>query len=238
MDKELLRIVIIATGLLVIVGMITWAFIKGRRVRRGENGYGHGEILGKIDKSLILDTENDDFDIIPVNRDARNAGQEDSPDQYREHDLGTYSADSESPSVDDDVEPPQRFVAPEIIQFSIVAKNDLGFNGIDLANAFQVAGLEFGPLKIFERLDAQDDVLFRVANMVSPGTFPETGFESFFCPGIVCFMQPGEVEDAASVFEDYLETIELLAVELDGDLLDHNREPLNETTVKLIRQSL
>lgn len=228
MDKELLRIVIIATGLLVIVAMIVWASLKGKNSRRRQGLYDDDEILGKIDKSLVLNTQYDDFDIIPVKP---------SESEDADNDIAGFEDDLSAADVDEE-EPPQRFVAPEIIQFSIVAKDEHGFNGIDLLNAFEVAGLEYGPLKIYERLDALDQPLYRVANMVSPGTFPEISPESFHCPGIVCFMQPAELEDAAAVFEDFLETVELLATELDGNIYDHQRQPLNVATVELIRKSL
>jgi len=45
------------------------------------------------------------------------------------------------------------------------------------------------------------------------------------------------LDDAAAVFEDYLETIGF-GEELDGDILDHKRQPLTDTTIQLIRQSL
>ncbi len=37
-------------------------------------------------------------------------------------------------------------------------------------------------------------------------------------------MQPGALDDAQAVFDDYIETIQLLAVELDGIILDHHRD--------------
>ncbi|MGR9037665.1 MAG: cell division protein ZipA C-terminal FtsZ-binding domain-containing protein, partial [Gammaproteobacteria bacterium] len=138
----------------------------------------------------------------------------------------------------DDEEPPPRFSVPDIIQFSVVAKTEEGFNGVDLANAFRLAGLEFGTLKIYERLDPNRLVDFGVASMVSPGTFPEDNLESFYCPGIVFFMQPSQLEDASAVFEDYVETIQLVAAELEGEIRDHQRQPLTDATVQLIRQSL
>lgn len=239
MDKELLRIVIIATGLLVIVGMLIWSFIKGKNSWRSSGYYGDGEIIGNIDKSLIVNTDNDDFDIVPLGPATEMANPAELSESFPRTEDQADLTDNELPmDADDDEEPPPRFVAPEIIHFSVVARSDEGFNGLDLVNAFQVAGLEYGPLKIFERLDKNRTILFRAANLVSPGTFPETQLESFYCPGIVCFMQPAELDDAASVFEDYLDTIELLAVELEGDILDHQRKPLTDTTIQLIRQSL
>lgn len=242
MDKELLRIVIIATGLVVIVGMLLWTFIKGRSSRRDLGFYDDDEIIGNIDESLIVHNDDDDFDIVPLGPARQTAHSGDKSGRYR-HDNGTVDFEPEFESDDfelgiEDDEPAPRFVAPEIIQVSIVARAEEGFNGVDLVNAFQVAGLEYGTLKIFERLDANRLVDFGVANLVSPGTFPDKNLASFYCPGIVFFMQPAELDDAAAVFEDYMETIELLAKELDGEILDHQRRPLTGATVQLLRQSL
>ncbi len=33
MDKELLRIVIIATGLMIIMGMLTWSYLKNKKAQ-------------------------------------------------------------------------------------------------------------------------------------------------------------------------------------------------------------
>ena len=40
------------------------------------------------------------------------------------------------------------------------------------------------------------------------------------------------------MFDDYVETIRMLAIELDGDIWDHQRKPLTDVTVRAIRQSL
>ncbi|MDP1666555.1 MAG: cell division protein ZipA C-terminal FtsZ-binding domain-containing protein, partial [Methylobacter sp.] len=131
------------------------------------------------------------------------------------------------------------FVAPEIIQFSVVSKTNEGFNGLDLLKAFRIAELEYGSLKIFERLDAKRMVDFGVACMAGPGTFPDsTGMDDFYCPGVVFFMQPGVLDDAVKVFDDFLEAVNILAVELDGEVLDHDRKSLTNATIQLIRQSL
>jgi cell division protein ZipA len=51
-------------------------------------------------------------------------------------------------------------------------------------------------------------------------------------------MQPGALDDAQAVFDDYIDTIQLLAIELDGIILDHHREPLSDATIQSLRQSL
>jgi len=234
MDKEILRIVIIATGMVVVIGMLIWAYIKDKKAREDLEFYDDDS-----DESLVadasVDTE-DDFDIIPLGAAKGNVGghqAHDKADRYYDEDE-----DEDYYEQDDDVEPPPRAAAPAIIQFSIITKADEDFNGADLVEAFKMVGLEYGSLKIFERLDANRLVDFGVACIVEPGTFPDKDLENFYCPGIVFFMQPEALDDAPAVFDDYIETINLLAEKLDGVVLDHRRQPLTDATVQSIRQSL
>ncbi len=233
MDKEILRIVIIATGMVVVIGMLIWAFIKDKKAREGLEFYDDDDALAT---ESVRDTR-DDFDIIPLyaGKGAANghAGAHQA-DRYYEDDA----EDEPYFERDDDPEPPARAAAPAIIQFSIITKADEDFNGVDLVEAFEMVGLEYGNLKIFERLDKNRLVDFGVACIVEPGTFPDKDLVDFYCPGIVFFMQPEALDDAPAVFDDYIETINLLADKLDGVILDHRRQLLTEATVQAIRQSL
>jgi cell division protein ZipA len=223
MDKELLRIVIIATGLIIIMGMLGWSYLKNKKAQEDMDLYYDQESRSPPDKPLNVE-DDDDFEI--------NIETLDDAEHHYEDDDAVYEPE------DEDVEPPPRVAAPAIIQFSLVAKTDEGFNGIDLINAFGIVGLEYGSLKIFERLDANRMVDFGVACMVEPGTFPSTNLDTFYCPGLVFFMQPGALDDPQAVFDDYIETIQLLAIELDGIIRDHNRQPLTDATIQALRQSL
>lgn len=228
MDKEILRIVIIATGLLIVLGMLAWAYLKDKKAREDHEIFGD-EIDVNPDPSLVVDND-DDFDVVPLHSNREPI----SEDQYfdEEDNDDDWYGDEEP----EDQHP--RPITPAIIQFSIITKADEDFNGADLVNAFNKVGLEYGSLKIFERLDANRLVDFGVACMVEPGTFPDYDLEDFYCPGIVFFMQPEALDDAQAVFDDYVETIKLLAEQLDGVILDHRRQPLTDATVEAIRQSL
>jgi cell division protein ZipA len=224
MDKELLRIVIIATGLIIIMGMLGWSYLKNKKAQEALDFYDDQESGSPPDNSLNIDDDGD----LEIDIETSEAADH----HYYDQDDAAFEPEN------DDVEPPPRAAAPEIIQFSLVAKTDEGFNGIDLINAFGIVGLEYGNLKIFERLDANRMVDFGVACMVEPGTFPNTNLDTFYCPGLVFFMQPGALDDPQAVFDDYIETIQLLAIELDGIIRDHNRQPLTDATIQALRQSL
>ena len=228
MDKEILRIVIIATGMLVVLGMLAWAYIKDKRAQEDMEFYDDDDAEEPLEVTALID---DDFDITPLG--AVGAAQvHEKSDRYYDEEEDDYYAP------DDEVEPPPRAAVPAIIQFSIITKGDEDFNGADLVEAFEMVGLEYGSLKIFERLDENRLVDYGVACIIEPGTFPEKDLDQFHCPGIVFFMQPEALDDARAVFEDYIETIALLAKKLDGVILDHRRQHLTEATVEAIRRSL
>ena len=73
---------------------------------------------------------------------------------------------------------------------------------------------------------------------MEPGTFPDTDLEKFYCPGLVFFMQPGVLDNAQEIFDDFVETLQILAIELDGTILDHKKQILSDTTIQAIRLSL
>ncbi len=222
MDKEILSMVIIATGFIIMGVMIAWAYLKDKK-SQGDIDFDDLESEKSVDSAI--DNGDDEY-IEPLG-----PATVSSSDDY-------YSTD-EDDEEDDDYTPVQpRVSTPAIIQFCLAARAEEGFNGLDLIRAFRIAGLKYGSLKIFERLDNNQLVDFGVACMVEPGTFPSSNLENFYCPGIVFFMQPDALDDAVAVFDDYVETIRMLAIELEGDIWDHRRQPLTEETVKAIRQSL
>ncbi|MGR9115053.1 MAG: cell division protein ZipA C-terminal FtsZ-binding domain-containing protein [Gammaproteobacteria bacterium] len=242
MDKEILRIVIIATGLVVIVGMVLWSFAKGRKSKRKIHFYDGKKSLNNIDPSLALHPENDEFDIVALGSplDDNDEIDEITVKHYR------HPAKANSEKMPDDSIQPNHGAAPSspqpqmpaLIQFSLVAVEDEGFNGVELVDAFSHVGLEYGSLKIFERVDKNRLVDFGVASMVEPGTFPDADLDDFYCPGLVFFMQPREVDDPVAVFDDFVQTIDLLALELGGVKWDHQQQPLTEQTIETIRNSL
>lgn len=232
MDKELLRVVIILIGMLVMIGMVLWHFIKGMRNKSLADDYYDEDVEyeGGIDGYEVEELE-DDMGMFPGVGD---------------------DVDGDAMLNDNDIQPPARDVAksapvksqsskaqlPGLIEFSIVARADEGFNGLELFDAFERCGLKYGSVKVFERIDHNRLVDFAVASMIDPGTFPDSGLEHFYCPGIVFYMQPRELDNPLRVFDDFMDTIDTLAVELDGVVWDNQRQPLTAETIAQFRQML
>ncbi len=234
MDKELLRVVIIMIGLLVMIGMVLWHFFKTLRERR-EADYFEDSAYDVAGDEFEIEEE-DEFDAFPL--DAVVDGDALLDDEAIKP---TPKAPVSKSSKVDAVKPASskpRYEVPALIEFSIVARADQGFNGEELFDAFERVGLKYGSVKVFERIDNNRLVDFAVASMVDPGTFPDTDLDEFYCPGIVFFMQPREVDNPRAVFDDFIETIDTLAEELDGVVWDNQRQPLTAETIAQFRQML
>ncbi|TSA41926.1 MAG: cell division protein [Methylococcaceae bacterium] len=238
MDKELLRVVIIAVGLLVVVGMLGWHFFKNKNLLGSASFFS----AQRPDDDEEDDNEDENEDDAQDNDKLVAVKEAELSEPPVQQDLGEpqQAAASVTHTIEDDdlEEQAPRFVAPEIIQFSVVAKTPEGFNGMDLRHAFLIAHMDYGKLKIYERIDENRMVDFGAACLVEPGTFPETDLDLFFCPGVVFFMQPGILDDAQKVFNDFLEAVNLVAFELDGNIIDHERKPLTNATISLLKQSI
>lgn len=238
MDKDLLRIVIIAVGAVVILAMIVWAMMSGSR-RKKINFYDDHDPLENIDPSLVVNTEDDGFDIVSIstednpslvktrlNTEYMQEAQQSGDDAMTQ----TFNVAEEQTAVGDEL--------PHLLQLSIVAKTTEGFSGTQLLEAFENVGLIYGSVKVFEKLDDLNRVDYAVASMTKPGIFPSNNWETYLCPGVTFFMQPREVEDAAQVFDEMVATIDQLSAALQGDVLDQDQQHLTEATVQQIRASL
>jgi cell division protein ZipA len=221
MDKDLFRIIIFAIGLAVIIGMIAWSYLKHEKAK---------QLYGDYDDNISPDSEREHSEL---GCDETEYDEEDDEDHHPS--SGANAADAAENATNS---APFSAKKLQIIQFSIVAQDEDGFNGKQLFEVLDDVGLEYGNLQIFERLDARRLVDFGVASMVKPGIFPSTNLAAFSCPGIVFFMQPGKLENPVAVFDDFVRTFKFVASQLDGEMWDHHRELLTEETLAQIRHSL
>lgn len=248
MDKDLLRLVIIAVGAVVILGMILWGVLSSRSKRKKINFYDKKDPLENIDPKLVMHTEDDDFDIVPISTRDNEAYQvttranpeykaaeqnDDALDLEMDLDLtldqGTAASDETSG---------EKKLLPALIQLSIVAQTEQGFTGPQILETCEQLGLVYGSVQVFERLDILGRVDYAVASMIEPGTFPADNWDAYRCPGITFFIQPREVDDAAVVFKEMINTIGQLSALLKGDVLDQQQQLLTEETLHEIEATL
>jgi cell division protein ZipA len=262
MDKELLRIAIIGTGLIIMLSMIISAYLKDKQAREDEEDFYSDDFDDEFEDDF--DEFEDEFiDDVPHEKNTVPTTKKTLASQIVDVFQSTQSKPSKAPQSsapqvkidienvstkeslvahkheEIDIDPPQRpAVAPSIIQFSVITKGNDDFNGADIFHVMENLGLEYGSMQIFERIDENRLVQFGAACMLEPGTFPRDNIDEFYCPGIVFFMQIDVLDDRVAAFNDYVHTIVVFAQQMDGVILDHRRQVLTNEMVDAIRNSL
>lgn len=123
--------------------------------------------------------------------------------------------------------------SPKIVSIYVMAKEGKQFFGYELLQALSAAGLVYGKMNIFHRYADQEPekLLFSVASAMEPGIFDLDNMGGFACPGVTLFMRVDP--QASAEFKEYqfsilLQVAEQLAEDLDGRLLDNEREPFTD----------
>jgi cell division protein ZipA len=244
MDKELLRTAIIATGIIIMVIMVVSSYLKSRQ----EDDDEYEEYEDEFDDENEDKGEDDNFDDPetvkkPSLAQTLRSAYSQTVQKVQQHQKRTPVLDDDEEEI---VSPPEKNteshrapVPPAILQFSVITKpGDDDFNVADIFHVLESLELEYGSMKIFERVDENRFVHFGVANMVEPGTFPDENIEDYYSPGVVFFMQVDGLENPKATFDNYIKTALIFSNEMDGTVLDHRRQPLTDQMVTAIRAAL
>lgn len=136
---------------------------------------------------------------------------------------------------------PADLAVDRIVTLYVVARDGERFRGSDLVVAAEKAGLDYGDMGIFHRLqDSKPEAgpVFSVANMVKPGNFDMQAIHSVDTPGLTFFMTlPGPMS-ALDAWDAMLPTAQRMAELLDGQVLDDGRNALGRQRVAYIRDDL
>jgi cell division protein ZipA len=146
---------------------------------------------------------------------------------------------SETPRPAPGVRPNQAI--DRIVTLFVSARSGQMFSGANLIVAAEKAGLTFGDMGIFHRLlpgKPQAGPVFSMANMVKPGSFDIRHVDELHTPGVSFFMTlPGPLP-ALDAWDAMLPTAHRLAEQLDGSVLDEERNALGRQGVAHIRDEL
>jgi len=110
----------------------------------------------------------------------------------------------------------------------VMAQPGAKFIGYDLYQSLTSAGLTYGDMKIFhryaEKSEKTKNILFSVASAVNPGTIDLDDIGAFSTIGLTLFMDYSKQKTASATFQLMLNTAKLLAEDLNGVILDANRQ--------------
>jgi cell division protein ZipA len=145
------------------------------------------------------------------------------------HDDGDYL--TTDPALRDDVE-------RKIVVINLVARGGT-FAGPAIAKACDAVGLVLGEMSIYHRrVNNGGRVLFSMASMVEPGSFPADSMAGFSTPGLSIFTQLPGVLDGVEIFEAMLSTANRLASLLNGELQDERHNKFTRQMEKHLRDAI
>jgi len=138
---------------------------------------------------------------------------------------------STDPALQDDVE-------RKLIVIHVAAR-DRTLPGTAIVQACDAVDLELGDMSIYHRRDAATgQVLFSVASMVEPGTFPRDDMAHFRTPGLALFSQLPGARDGAEIYDEMLAAARGLASRLQAEVQDEHRNKLTRQMQDHMRESI
>lgn len=251
MDADSLRLILLGLGILLVLGIYLW----DRWGRRHAAPRSHARPQPEARRAPRFE-ESDEEEPPPAQPDTGEEAVQGSgrkaPDALQPGAWDQIELDAE-PVLDDatafDVHGSSDYLhsAPElqddlprlIVLINVVARDGL-IEGPALAKAAKEVDLKPGPMDIFHRYDSQlrDQVLFSMASMVEPGSFPMRALQDYTTAGVTLFTQLPGVRDGLAVYADMLFTAERLAALLDADLHDETHSVLTKQWIEHTRERI
>ncbi|WP_150138432.1 cell division protein ZipA [Candidatus Enterovibrio escicola] len=159
----------------------------------------------------------------------------------------TISESQNEPTVTKEVEvntknPEQQEKIQELVLImNVQAVKNQKFDGTELINSLEQHGLLYGEREIFHRHAEPVDtgkILFSVANMFNPGSFPQKTINQFSTQGITLFMTLPCYGDAGQNFKLMLKTAQQVADQLGGLVTDDRRSMMTPQRLDCYRKKI
>ena len=226
-DTELLRIGILAAGLLLIAAI----FMFGRP-KRAPQGKRKEPVDGERQRRepVLADAEGG------VSEDG--TGRDGLATDVIQAELGLPDVEASATS-DLGKRPSQDF--DKIVSLYVPARAGEVLRGEDIVVAAEKTGLVFGYMNVFHRLvegHSERGPIFSMASIMKPGSFDMTHIREMETPAIAFFLTLPAPMTALDGWEKMLPTVQRMAELLDGVVLDDSRNALGRQRIAHIRDDL
>ena len=128
-----------------------------------------------------------------------------------------------------------------IVAVHVAAGENREFGGRELWDFLHAAGLRHDKMRIFSKTEGNREdgpPIFRVANMLNPGTFEADTMDEFRTPGISLFLLlPAPINNLLA-FEQMLAVARRVAEAFDGRVLDASRRHLTAQGIEQARRRI
>jgi cell division protein ZipA len=241
-----LRLILILLGLIILAAIVLF------HRPAGESRRNHARWLASRREPRISDADADGFDSDEADpprsrREPIVASRDERPASTANLAAGLASArisTDEDDSHDDDraVAPSRgaREAPPEkIVTLYVQRKEGRRISGTELHDAAGKAGLDFGEMNIFHRLqEVASQPVFSMANLTAPGYFNPDGWSGFDTPGMTFFLTLPAPVSALDAWDAMLATARRMAELLDAEVLDDNRCLVTRQRIAQVRDEM
>lgn len=151
----------------------------------------------------------------------------------------------DSPAADTEIPPaatervemvaPERSEQSQLFMLYVAAREGQVFDGPTIHETLAKADLKFGLNDLYHRVTEVHGVtesVFCVANMLKPGTLDPVDQDQLTTPGLTMFLLVPAPIEGRPAMRDMMETANLLATDLGGNVLDDNRALLKAQTAQ------
>ena len=250
-----LRLILLLTGCLLVLGIYLWDIFFRREARGG------GDMLDAVDDLPDPGADQPDHasatgradlgSLLARSRDARLGGDERPamPLNPRAKTSNAEVAAGPVPAEQGRVadrpagDGPRDHGANEgLLILHIVSPDETGFNGVSIREAASGAGMVFGRMNIFHHFGSgrpqSAEPWFSMANMYEPGAFDRGRMAELQTRGVVVFMYPPTAPEPGAVFDLFLDATRQMARALGGEILTAERAPLTVAAVTALREGV
>ena len=227
-DIALLRIGILAAGLLLVLGIL-W-FGRPRKEQQGRRRespamspeYGGARREPELGEAGVAE----DGDFAGEGVSQAELGLQPEPAAPG---SGSTLGRRESPDFD------------KIISLYVAARAGTALRGEDIVVAAEKTGMVFGHMNVFHRLlegHPERGPVFSMASIIKPGSFDMATIRELETPAIAFFLTLPAPVAALDAWEKMLPTVQRMAELLDGVVLDDSRNALGRQRIAHIRDEL
>ncbi|GAC1625472.1 MAG: cell division protein ZipA [Nevskia sp.] len=122
----------------------------------------------------------------------------------------------------------------KIVSLLIAEREGTQIHGIELHQALEAQGLQYGARQIYHRL-AHGEPVFSVASLLKPGHLDPALAEDFSTPGLTLFMVlPGPVRGSDAI-RDMMATADKLARALNAEVFDSKRQSFTPSSARSLQ---
>jgi len=148
----------------------------------------------------------------------------------REDQQELFTEEQEEMAAIDNSDLPQKIL--QIMIFSHASP----FTGEAILQAAEACGLQHGDMQIFHYNGAHaKQALFSMASLVEPGNFPIKKMDQFSTPGLALFAQLPAAKPGLEIYDEMVSAAKAMAEQLNGELQDATHSVLSKQTIEHTR---